>query len=104
MNPGKELRRVNFVRKNLFLVALAVLSSLTTVLIAVSFHHHETAESHDCSLCNWQSNTSQSYSTPVPPALFPITWILLFFLFNASPFSSNSKTSQSGRDPPQNLL
>jgi len=96
---------VNFVRKNLFLVALAVLASLTTVLIAVSFHHHDNAaESHDCSLCNWQSTASQSYSTPIPPALFPITWILLFFLFNPSQFSSSSKTSQSGRDPPTKLL
>jgi hypothetical protein len=95
---------VDFVRKNLFLVALAVLASLTTVLIAVSFHHHEAAESHDCSLCNWQSNTSQSYSNPVPPTLFPIVWILLFFLFNPSLFFFSSKTSQSGRDPPQNLL
>ncbi|HXL74079.1 MAG TPA: hypothetical protein VN963_10705 [bacterium] len=95
---------MNFVRKNLFLVALAVLSSLTTALIAVSFHHHETTENHDCSLCNWQSTTSQSYSNPVPPALFPVTWILLFFLFKTSQFSSSSKTSQSGRDPPKNLL
>ncbi len=95
---------MNFVRKNLFLVALAVLASLTTVLIAVSFHHHKAAETSDCSLCNWQSTASQSYSTPVPPALFPVVWILLFFLFNPSLFFSSSKTSQSGRDPPNNLL
>ena len=97
---------MGLVRKNLFWIALIVLSALPAALIAVSFHHHhhETSEKHDCSLCNWQLTASQSHSAPVPPALFPITWIFLFFLSKPSRCFSFLKTSRSGRSPPKSLL
>lgn len=92
---------MKLVRKNILWVALLVFSCLTSALIAVSFHHHhEISEQSECSLCNWQTTASQSYSIPVPPALFPITWIFLFFLSKPSRFYSFLKTSPSGRGPP----
>jgi hypothetical protein len=85
-------------------LAVWVLSAFLCVLAVETFHHHDTGEDVNCSVCSFQQNASHSTPAPVFPHLVTTFRSFTYFQTVQVQPAFCATLIRQGRAPPPFLL